>query len=71
MPLTVAPIGKEVKIVKNLVNANTKRHLESLGLTAGTGVTLIADNSGDLILKIKDSRVAINKSLTMRIFVEY
>lgn len=70
MPLTVAPVGKEMKVVKSLVNANTKRHLEDLGLLVGTAVTIIADNAGDLIVKLKDSRIAINKSLAMRIFVE-
>lgn len=70
MPLTVAPLGKEMKVVKNLVNAETKRHLEAMGLIVGTVVTLIADNAGDLIVKVKDSRIAINKSLAMRIFVE-
>lgn len=70
MPLTVAPLGKEMKVVKNLVNANAKKHLEDLGLIVGTAVTLVADNAGDLIVKVRDSRIAINKSLAMRIFVE-
>ena len=70
MPLTVASIGKQFKVVKNLAQPKAKKHLENLGLLAGSVVTVIADNAGDLIVKIKDSRVAINRDLALKIFVE-
>lgn len=70
MPLTTAPIGKKLKVVRNLAETRVKRHLENLGLLAGSIVTLIADNSGNLIVKIRDSRIAINKDLADQIFVE-
>lgn len=70
MPLTVATVGQQVRIMKNLAEPKTKRHLENLGLLAGSLVTVIADNAGDLIIKIKDSRIAINQALAMKIFVE-
>ena len=70
MPLTGAILGRPVKVVKNLAEPKTKKHLENLGLLAGSVVTVIADNGGDIIIKVKESRIAINKDLAMKIFVE-
>jgi len=70
MPLTVATIGQQVKVVKNLAEPKAKKHLENLGLLAGSIVTVIADHAGDVIIKVKDSRIAINRDLAMKIFVE-
>ncbi len=70
MPLTVAPVGKEVRITKLLLEDSTKRHLESLGVMIDQAITLVSDNRGDLIIQVKNSRLAINKALAMKIFVK-
>lgn len=69
MPIFAAPIGVDLKVTKILADEKTKRHLESLGILAGSGVTLISQSNGNIILKIKDGRVAINKQLAMKILV--
>lgn len=69
MPLTIAPTGTTLKIIKLLVDDKTKRHLENLGLLIGAEIINLYQSAGDIILKIKDGRIAINKSLALKIFV--
>lgn len=70
MPLTLASIGQKMKIVKVVSEAKVKRHLEALGLITGSTVTVISDSAGNLIVRIRDSRIAINRDLALKIFVE-
>lgn len=71
MPLALSEVGKEVKIVKrSMLNDNLKRHFDNLGLNIGEKITPISENRGDLIVKVKESRIAINRGLAMKIFVE-
>lgn len=69
MPVVVAPIGEEMKITKVVTDEKTKRHLENLGILSGEKITLISECNGDIIVKIKDGRLALNKILAMKIFV--
>lgn len=69
MPLTIAPIGKQMKVTKVLVDEKTKRHLENLGILTGSLITVVAESGGDLIIKIKDGRVGLNKQIASKIFV--
>ncbi|MFA5448964.1 MAG: FeoA family protein [Clostridia bacterium] len=69
IPLAVAPIGKEMTIAKIITDTKTKRHLENLGILVGGEVSSMADSAGNLILKIKEGRLAINKELAMKIYV--
>ena len=69
-PLAISPLGKPVQIAHTPTDASFKRRLESLGLTAGSAVTPIADNGGDLIVRVGASRIALNRALAMRIGVK-
>lgn len=69
MPLTVAPLGREVKIIKVLAEEKTKRHLANMGLLAGEQVTVLSSGGGNVILKVKEGRVALDKDLAVKIFV--
>ncbi len=69
MTLAVAPFGKELKIVSIGADEKIRRHLENLGLIAGAPVTTVFDRKGGLILKVKDSRLAIDRALASKIFV--
>lgn len=69
MPIFAAPVGVELKVTKILADEKTKRHLENLGILAGSNVTLISQSNGNIIVKIKDGRIAINKQLAMKILV--
>lgn len=69
MPLTVAPLGREVKIIKVLAEEKTKRHLANIGLLAGERITVLSSGGGSVILKVKEGRVALDKDLAVKIFV--
>ncbi|WP_347560957.1 FeoA family protein [Clostridium sp. JN-1] len=69
MPLTMLRIG-ETNSIKNIVgNDNTKCHLEHLGFVAGEAVTVVAELAGNLIVNVKDARIALSKSMANRIMV--
>lgn len=69
MALAFAPFGKEFTITNINVDEKTKRHLENLGILIGGRVTSIFDMNGDVVLKVKDGRLALNKALAMKITV--
>lgn len=69
MPLVVAPLNQELRIVKILVNDKTKRHLENLGVLVNASLTIISQSNGDIIIKIKDGKLAINKETALKILV--
>lgn len=69
MPLALANIG-EVQIVKRVGgNPETKRHLEDLGFTVGGEVCIVSTLGGNLIVKVKESRVAVSNELARKIMV--
>ena len=61
MPLTMAAIGEENIIRRVGGNEETRRFLENLGFVAGAGITVISAIGGNVIVNVKDSRVAINR----------
>jgi ferrous iron transport protein A len=69
MPLTLANSGEDNMILKVGGNAEVKRHLEDLGFVAGANVTVVSSMSGNLIVNVKDSRVAISKEMAGKIMV--
>lgn len=69
MPLTLASIGEENMIRKIGGSPEVKKHLENLGFVAGSSVTVINAIGGNIIVKVKESRVAISKEMAMKIFV--
>ena len=69
MPLVIAERGKP-QIVKRIGgNDEVKRHLENLGFTVGATVTVVNSLAGNVIVKVKESRIAINEDLARRIMV--
>jgi len=69
MPLTFMKIGESACIKRVLGKDDTQRFLGSLGFTAGQSVTVVADSGGNLILSVKDSRIALDRSMAQRIHV--
>lgn len=69
MPLTLASAGEENMIRRVGGNDETKRHLEDLGFVAGAVVTIVSSIGGNLIVNVKDSRVAISKEMAEKIMV--
>lgn len=69
MPLTMLNIGETGKIKRIGGNEETKRFLNNLGFVVGTEVSVVSAIGGNVIVNIKDSRVAINEDMAKRIMV--
>ena len=69
MPLTMARAGDTIAIKKIGGKDDVRRFLESLGFVAGSFVTLIAANQGNVIVNVKNSRIAISKEMANKIFI--
>lgn len=69
MPLTMLNIGETGKIKRIGGNEETRRFLNNLGFVVGTEVSVVSAIGGNVIVNIKDSRVAINEDMAKRIMV--
>ena len=69
MPLTMLNAGETNTIKRLGVKEETKRFLENLGFVVGGNVTVVSDTGGNLIVNVKDSRVAIGRDMANKIMV--
>ncbi|RRC92431.1 ferrous iron transport protein A [Erysipelotrichaceae bacterium OH741_COT-311] len=69
MPLTFANFNSELLVKKVIGKEKQQRLLESLGFVAGEKVVVLSESGGNLIVLIKGSRIAIDKTLASRIIV--
>ena len=69
MPLTLAEIGEENIIKKIGGKQEVKAHLENLGFVVGGTVTVINTMSGNVIVNVKESRIAISKEMAQKIMI--
>ncbi|MGN0770199.1 MAG: ferrous iron transport protein A [Christensenellales bacterium] len=69
VPLDLADIGKENVIKKVGGSPDVKKHLEDLGFTAGGLVTVVSAMGGNVIVKVKESRIAISREMARRIMI--
>ncbi len=69
MPLTMAKTG-EVNLIRRIGGReDVRRFLESLGFVEGSNVVLVCENNGNVIVNIKESRVAISKEMANKILI--
>ncbi len=69
MPLTLADVGEENTIKKIGGNAEVKMHLENLGFQVGGSVSVINTINGNVIVKVKESRIAIGEDMARKIMI--
>ena len=69
MPLTMADPGVDQLIKKVGGREDTRKFLENLGFVAGAHVSVVSDINGNLILNIKDSRVALSREMAAKIMI--
>ena len=69
MPLTYANAGEENIIRKIGGKPEVRKHLENLGFLVGGQVSVIAEVSGNVIVKVKDARVAISREMAQKIMI--
>ena len=69
MPLTLAKVG-EVNIIKRIGGRQDVRvHLENLGFVAGGRVSIVNTIGGNVIVNVKESRIAISKEMAQKIMI--
>ena len=69
MPLSYANPGEESVIRRVGGSPEVKKHLENLGFVVGGTATVIASMNGNVIVKVKESRVAINEEMARKIMI--
>lgn len=69
MPLTMAKAGETVTIRKITGRDEVRQHLAELGFVVDTSVTVVSELAGNLILQVKDSRIALAKTMAMRVMI--
>ena len=69
MPLTLASVGEKNMIQKIGGSPEVRKHLENLGFVAGGDVTVINTMGGNVIVNVKEARVAISKEMAQKIMI--
>ena len=69
MPLVFADVGEEQIIKKVGGSQEMRQHLADMGFVPGGGVTVVSTIGGNVIVKVKESRVAINREMAQKIMV--
>lgn len=69
MPLLSANVGESYTITRIGGTAEVRKHLEDLGFTVGGTVTVISRMAGNLIVNVRETRVAVSRELAMKIMI--
>ena len=69
MPLSMAKPGETVTIRKITGKDEVRQHLAELGCVVDAAVTVVSEMAGNLILQVKESRIALDKTLANRVLV--
>ncbi|MEG1107139.1 MAG: FeoA family protein [Eubacterium sp.] len=69
IPLTMALIGEKNVIHKITGKDEVRQHLAELGFVVGSSVTIISEIGGNMILSVKESRIALDKTMANRIMI--
>lgn len=69
MPLTMAAEGEASTIKRVGGKEEIRRHLENIGFVPGAAVTVVSANNGNVIVNVKDARVAISREMANKIMI--
>ncbi|MDE7373421.1 MAG: ferrous iron transport protein A [Clostridia bacterium] len=69
MPLGQAPQGETMLVIRVAADGKTRRHLENLGIMTGTELTPLSYADGNMIVRVRDSRIALNSDVANNIIV--
>ncbi len=69
MPLTLAALGQDYIIKRIGGNPDVRAHLQNLGFVSGATVTVVSSMGGNLIVNIKNTRIAISKEMAGKIMI--
>ena len=69
MPIIIAPTQTQLKVIKILADDKTKKHLESLGITINSSISVLDKSNGGVICMVKEGRLALDRNLSTKILV--
>lgn len=69
MPIVLAPVNTELKILRVIAEEKVKKHLENLGVVVNGTVTVLSSSGGAVVCKIKEGRVALDRDVSTKILV--
>ena len=69
MPLSLADTGEEKTILKVVGSSEVRKHLETLGFVCGCPVSIVNTFGGNIIVNIKDTRVAVSREMAQKIML--
>lgn len=69
IPLTLATVGDVYTVRKIGGSPEVKKHLENLGFVAGSNVIVVTEMAGNLVVKVKEARVAVSRELAQKIMI--
>ena len=69
MPIGLAPLNTEMRVVRVLVDDKTKKHLESLGILVNSSIKVISSVNGGVVIAVKEGRLALDRSIASKILV--
>ena len=69
MPIGLAPINVEMKVIKVLLDEKTRKHLESLGVLVNSPIKVISSVNGGVVVLVKEGRLALDRSTSSKILV--
>ena len=69
MPIALAPINQELKVIRVLADDKTKKHLESLGILVNSSLIVVSSVNGGVVVAVKEGRLALDRSIASKILV--
>ncbi len=69
MPLSMMSAGEPATVQKVTGNSETRRFLENLGFVTGTQIEVVSSIGGNVIVNVKDSRIAVNEDMARHIYI--
>lgn len=69
MSLIQAPQGESMTVVRVAADEKTRKHLQNLGIISGAELTPLSFSDGNMIVRVRDSRIAVNRDVAENIIV--
>ena len=69
MPIAIAPLNTPLRVIRISSDPKVKKHLESLGITINSIITILSSDVGNVIILVKEGRLALDRVIASTIFV--
>ena len=69
MPIVFAPVNTPLRVVRVAADDKTKKHLESLGISVNSSITVLSTSGGSVVCRVLDGKLALDHNLSTKIYV--